>query len=66
MARLGSGRGGEGRMLEKLQQWLAFKLPKQLVYWSAIRVLAHATCGAYSATVVPELTAMEALRRWEA
>ena len=48
-----------------MQKWLAFKLPKRLVYWAAIRLIAHATCGRYSATVVPDLTAMDALRRWD-
>jgi len=27
--------------------------------------MAHATTGEYGSTVVPELTAMDALKRWE-
>lgn len=40
-------------------------LPKPLVYWCAIRLMAHAATGQYSDQVVPELTAMDALKRWE-
>ncbi len=53
------------------QQWehmiigLAFILPRRLVYWCAVRVMTHATHGKYSNQVVPELTALEALERWE-
>jgi hypothetical protein len=50
---------------EKIWQWLAWRLPRGLVYWCAIRVMAHATTGRYGTTVVPELPAMEALSRWE-
>ena len=52
-------------MKEKILMWLAWKLPRSLVYWAVIRVLAHATTGGYGNTVVPELTVADALRRWE-
>ena len=44
---------------------IAWKLPRRLAYWCAIRVIAHATTGKYGNTVVPELRAMDALKRWE-
>ena len=50
---------------EKLLVWLAYKTPRKLAYWCAVRVMAHATAGKYGDTIVPELRAMEALRRWE-
>ena len=50
---------------DKLQMWFAWRLPKWLVKWAAVRLIAHATTGKYSATVVPEMTAMDALKRWE-
>lgn len=50
---------------EKLQMWFAWRLPKWLVKWAAVRLMAHATTGEYGSTVVPELTAMDALKRWE-
>ena len=50
---------------ERFMVFLVWKLPKELVYWSAIRVSAHATTGQYSDQVVPELTVCDALKRWE-
>jgi hypothetical protein len=44
---------------------VVWRLPRRLAYWCAIRVIAHATTGEYSNQVVPELTAMDALKRWE-
>lgn len=35
-----------------------------MAYWCAIRVIAHATQGKHSDQVVPELGAMEAIKRW--
>ena len=51
-------------MTEKIWMWLAWRLPKELVKWAAIRLMAHATQGPYSNQVVPELSAMDALKRW--
>ena len=50
-------------MIEKLCIWLAWKMPRQLVYWCAIRLNAHATAAGYE--TVPELTVMDALKRWD-
>ena len=44
---------------------LAWLMPKRLIYWCAIRLAANATQGNYSSQVVPELTVIEALGRWE-
>ena len=52
-------------MKEKIIMFIAGKLPRNIAYWAAIRVIANATQGPYSNTVVPELTAMEALKRWQ-
>jgi len=49
----------------KLQIWIAHMMPRWLVYFCANRLIAHATTGQYSSTIVPELTAMEALKRWD-
>ncbi len=53
------------RRLGNLGRAVVWRLPERLVYWSAIRVMAHATTGKWSSQVVPELGAMEALRRWD-
>ena len=44
---------------------MAWKLPRKLVMWCAVRVVAHATTGVYGDQIVPELTAMDAIKRWE-
>ncbi|MEA3338569.1 MAG: hypothetical protein U9R15_01255 [Chloroflexota bacterium] len=47
-------------------QWLAFKLPKKLVYHCTIRVWAHATtCPDGRTEIVHETTVDNALTRWE-
>lgn len=53
------------KIKEKFVMWIAWKLPHVLVSWCAIRVIAHATQGEYGSTIVPELSAMDALKRWE-
>ena len=45
--------------------WLSSKLPKKLIYFCAIRVVASATTGKYTNTIVSELTAMDAIKRYE-
>jgi hypothetical protein len=52
------------RIRERILIRIAWALPSGLVYWAAIRLIAHATQGQHERTVVPELTAMDALRRW--
>lgn len=51
-------------MKDKIAMWIAWRLPRRIASWAATRVIAHATTGKHSATVVPELTAMVALDRW--
>ena len=47
-------------------QWLAFKLPKRLVYHCTIRAWAHATtCPSGRNEVVHDTTVDNALKRWE-
>ena len=50
---------------DKMWSGIAWKLPRRLVYWCAIRVGAHATQGKWSNQEVPALTLMDALKRWE-
>ena len=49
---------------EKLQMAIAWSLPEWLVYWCAIRLVSFATVGKWSGQVVPDLTAVDALKRW--
>ena len=46
-------------------KWLAWRLPKSLVYWASIR-LSVAAARAPDAEPMPELTCVEAARIWEA
>ena len=52
-------------MPEKIWIKLAWLLPRKLVLWAAIRLAAYATQGDYSNTIVPELSMMDAIKRWE-
>ena len=51
------------RIREKFTLWLVWKLPRYLVKWCSVRLIAHATTGKYGSTIVPELSAMDALKR---
>jgi hypothetical protein len=51
-------------MVESIWIWLAWRLPKPLVKWCAIRVGAHATQGPYSEQETPALLFTDALKRW--
>jgi len=50
---------------EKFWTWLAWHLPKKLVYWASVRLIANATMGKYSSQDVTTLQAWVALERWE-
>ena len=52
-------------ILEKLCISLAWRLPKRLVYWCAIRVNAHATTGQYSNQIMGDLTIEDSMKRWD-
>lgn len=51
-------------MREKVVRWIAWHLPRGIVYWCSIRLIANATTGEYSNQIVPNLGAMDALQRW--
>ncbi len=51
--------------LEKIQRWVAWKLPHSDVRWAFIKVVATATSGRWSKTLVPGVTWETALKRWE-
>ena len=51
-------------MIEKICIWLAWHLPKQLVYWCAVRVGANATTGCYGHLMVVDTLYLDVLKRW--
>ncbi len=44
--------------------WFVDMLPRKLLYFCFLKVMAHATTGQYGETVVPELTGMDAIKRY--
>jgi hypothetical protein len=55
----------KGSERETLWIWIAWKLPRRLVYWCTMRLGANATQGKYNTTNPSELTFMDAIKRWE-
>ncbi len=53
-------------MTEKIWTWIAWHLPRGLVYWSAMMLGVNATTGEFGSQIVPDLTFMDAIKRWEA
>jgi hypothetical protein len=52
------------KISEKILMGIAWHLPKKLVMWCAVRLMAHATTGKYSNQIVTDLTIIDALQRW--
>lgn len=52
-------------LIEKIWKWLAWHLPRRLVYWGLIRAWSEATTGEYSFSDATKVTADEVLERWE-
>lgn len=52
------------RQVDGFYRWLAWRLPRQLVGWCGIRVLAHATTGRNSDRTPSEINIMDALSMW--
>ena len=44
--------------------WIVRLMPVKLVYFCFMYVMGYATTGKYSGTVVPELTGMDAVKRY--
>ena len=44
--------------------WLVGLLPAKVVYFSFMRVMVHSTTGKYGDTIVPELSGMDAIKRF--
>ena len=53
-----------GRLPDKICMFVAWRLPRRLIMWCAMRLGAHATQGQYETQIVPELNFMDAMERW--
>lgn len=49
---------------EKLLTFIAWRLPRSLVYWCFIRLWAHGTTGQWGNTHPGEMTFEQASKRW--
>lgn len=54
-----------GKKREAVERKIAWKLPRKVAMWAAIRLFAHATSGRWGNQIVNELTVDEALKRWD-
>jgi len=44
--------------------WLVDKLPKKVIYFCFMHVMVYVTTGKYGNTIVPELSGMDAIKRY--
>ncbi len=51
-------------MIDRIADWLAWHLPKRVVYHACVRAWAHGTTPPYGDTVAPDVTAGEIVKRW--
>ena len=51
--------------ITKMWFWIVGLLPKKLVYFCFMHVMAYSTTGKYGTTIIPDLTGMEAAKRYE-
>lgn len=49
---------------ERLARYVAWRLPRLLVYWCGMRLFVHATGGPWSHEESTGVTVTEALARW--
>jgi hypothetical protein len=56
--------GEWANLKESVARGIAFHLPREVAYWAAIRVGAHATQGKWGMESPSSLLLMTALKRW--
>lgn len=52
-------------MFDFIYRFIVDIIPKKLVYYATIRLIAHGTSGKYGHTNVSSVRAMTVLKRWE-
>lgn len=55
----------ETTIMGTFYRWLAWKLPRGLVRWCSVRLMAASSCGSHSDRVVSEITCLDALNNWD-
>ena len=48
----------------KVWYWLVNMLPTKMIYFCFMHVMAYSTTGKYGSTIVPELTGVDAIKRY--
>ena len=51
-------------IVDRVAMAIVWALPKWVIKWALVRATAHGTTGQYSGQIVPDLTCMDALKRW--
>jgi hypothetical protein len=49
--------------MEKFWMFVAWRLPRKLMYWTTVRASVEASTGEWSTQVVPDLLVMDVLKR---
>lgn len=49
----------------QLAQWLAWHMPREVVYWCGVRMAAYASQGKWSGEECTGVTVMEMIERWD-
>ena len=49
----------------QIRRWIAYHLPRKLIYWCLERVIVFSTTGKYSKTKTDELNIVDAMKRWQ-
>ena len=52
-------------MRERIVSWIAWHLPRVVIYHAAVRMFAHATTGRWSHVEAPGVLLVDALERWK-
>lgn len=56
---------GATKRIERLERNIVWLLPMWVIKWATVRAILHATNGKWGKTIVPKITAMDVLDRWE-
>jgi hypothetical protein len=50
---------------DRVWMWLAWRLPRRLVYMAAVRLWSYATTGKYAGVESPTVGLVESLKAWD-
>lgn len=53
------------RRTDAVWNWIAWRLPRKLVYFATIRAWAHGTTGKWGHVEAPAALASDVVKRWE-